>query len=630
MKQSVFFFLVFAGLFSCSAPNSFPNILDLKNTPTTAKQGGLSAFFDLGSWMGFALPENENSSGFVGPYLLGVEHGKWCSGSFINLELGEVIESDFNYYPGRLESDIKYEGLSVKNSLIFTSKSTALISSSITNVSVRSQEIKAVWSGEIFEGIGELKAKSNHVVLEIIGGQKLYLTPLEHENAQIECDGEVYRISPQSMTLKAGETTTLYLEIDYHPDIDTADAPSSLEDAEQGLIENLKRWKEYLEVAQNDLVLTKSVCTLINNWRSAAGELKHDGLFPSYHYKWFRGFWAWDSWKHAVALVKINPLLAQEQIRAMYDYQDSDGMIADCVFRDTLIESHNLRDTKPPLSGWAIWEVYLETKDSEFLKELYPKLVKYHNWWYNFRDCDSDGLCEYGSTDGTLTAAKWESGMDNAIRFDQSFIVEGSSFSINSESVDLNCYLAKEKEYLYKIAEALKLEEAALWLEEYRLLSNRITSTFFDEEKGYFFDIDYQTGEFQNSALGPEGWTPLWCGIATETQAAAVKGKMMDPEKFNAMVPLPTIDVSHESFDPEDGYWRGPVWLDQVWFGYEGLKKYGYLDEASNVRRKVLENCSGVSEIGKPIRENYHPLTGEGLNAEHFSWSAAHLILMQP
>lgn len=27
-------------------------------------------------------------------------------------------------------------------------------------------------------------------------------------------------------------------------------------------------------------------------------------------------------------------------------------------------------------------------------------------------------MCEYGSTDGTLEAAAWESGMDNAIRFD--------------------------------------------------------------------------------------------------------------------------------------------------------------------------------------------------------------------
>jgi putative isomerase len=30
----------------------------------------------------------------------------------------------------------------------------------------------------------------------------------------------------------------------------------------------------------------------------------------------------------------------------------------------------------------------------------------------------------------------------------------------------------------------------------------------------------------------------------------------------------------------------------------------------------------------KFFRENYHPLTGEGLNAENFSWSAAHIIML--
>ena len=41
-----------------------------------------------------------------------------------------------------------------------------------------------------------------------------------------------------------------------------------------------------------------------------------------------------------------------------------------------------------------------------------------HQWWYAERDHDHNGICEYGSTDGTLIAAAWESGMDNGVRFD--------------------------------------------------------------------------------------------------------------------------------------------------------------------------------------------------------------------
>ena len=34
---------------------------------------------------------------------------------------------------------------------------------------------------------------------------------------------------------------------------------------------------------------------------------------------------------------------------------------------------------------------YQETKDKEFLKEMYPKLVAYHNWWYTNRDYNKMG-----------------------------------------------------------------------------------------------------------------------------------------------------------------------------------------------------------------------------------------------
>lgn len=29
-----------------------------------------------------------------------------------------------------------------------------------------------------------------------------------------------------------------------------------------------------------------------------------------------------------------------------------------------------------------------------------------------------------------------------------------------------------------------------------------------------------------------------------------------------------------------------------------------------------------------PIRENYDPMTGKGLKVNHFSWPAAHLLLL--
>ena len=75
-------------------------------------------------------------------------------------------------------------------------------------------------------------------------------------------------------------------------------------------------------------------------------------------------------------------------------------------------------------------------------------------------------MCEYGSTDGSRIAAAWESGMDNAVRFDNAVMVKNNDYawSLNQESVDLNSYLYADKLYLHKIATVLNLtEEAKQW-----------------------------------------------------------------------------------------------------------------------------------------------------------------------
>ena len=102
----------------------------------------------------------------------------------------------------------------------------------------------------------------------------------------------------------------------------------------------------------------------------------------------------------------------------------------------------------------------------------------------------------------------------------------------------------------------------------------------------------------------------------------------MRPEKFFTTVPFQTMSADHEKFNPLKGYWRGPNWLDQAYFGVKGLRNYGFNEEADQATTQIIKGAKGVLGKGASIRENYHPLTGEGLNAQNFSWSAAHLIML--
>jgi putative isomerase len=439
----------------------------------------------------------------------------------------------------------------------------------------------------------------------------------------------------RSFTLKPHEQKTEYIAVSHRFKEEEPFADIDFENTGNIFRENTARWQAYLEPYASlsmpeQILAAKCVQTLVTNWRSAAGALLHDGLFPSYAYRGFNGFWAWDSWKHAVALASLEPELAKDQIRAMYDYQDGEGMIPDCIFRDTAIEAFNRRDTKPPLSGWAIYEVYRKTGDTAFVNEMLPQLIRYHEWWYENRDPDGNGLCAYGSTDGTRVAAAWESGMDNAVRFDSAKLIKvhAHAWAFDQESVDLNAYLYAEKKYISLLAGAVGRKETEKhYREQLEPLKEQIRQRFYDPENGYFYDYNTDKHKLVKVA-GPEAWIVLWAGIADEKQAAGVVRKVMDTTCFNTFLPFPTLSAANPEFDPENGYWRGPVWLDQAYFALEGMKRYGYTDEYMLMKNKLLTHAEGLMEQGVPLRENYDSRDGSGLNAEHFSWTAAHLLLI--
>ena len=309
---------------------------------------------------------------------------------------------------------------------------------------------------------------------------------------------------------------------------------------------------------------------------------------------------------------------------------EPNGFIPDCIYRDTTIEAHNYRNTKAPLSAWAVWEIYSEDGDTAFLKEMYPQIKLQHEWWYKNRDHDHDGLCEYGSTDGTVIAGKWESGMDNAVRFDNSKILQNGegAYSLDQESVDLNAYLFAEKRFLKNMAYILNIEEDAnQFTEQAKELKTQIQASFFDVETAWFYDISIDGSKFIK-AQACEGWIALWANCATKEQAESIRATMMDESKFNTKVPLPTLTADHPKFKPDGGYWRGPNWLDQCYFGVVALHNYGFHDDAYALSKKLMQNAEGVLDKGITIRENYNPITGTGLESYNFSWSAAHYLLL--
>lgn len=232
-------------------------------------------------------------------------------------------------------------------------------------------------------------------------------------------------------------------------------------------------------------------------------------------------------------------------------------------------------------------------------------------------------MCEYGATDGTLEAAAWESGMDNAIRFDDAMMLKNDggedAWSMDQESVDLNAYLALECKLLKKFSGLLNVSFDA---PDY---SNKVADYFFDPKLNFFFDRRLKDGSFIEEP-GCEAYTTLWTQIATQEQVDKMLPMLQDTAKFSTYIPFPTIAADNPKYNPR-GYWRGPIWLDQTYFAIRGLRNYGYHKLADEYTLQVFDRLNGLKE-GAPIHENYGTHTGERLKAPHFSWSSSHLLMM--
>jgi len=636
-----------------SAATSYFDVLDLHGAPQTPTDRSFNIFFDAGSWHGYSLPVADDvATGFSGPFVHSLAEGQWVGARFAQLALQDaarrqgitLIPVESHAAPGYLVREFSGPGLTLRQTLFFADSWHALVRIELT--AKKSQDVDLSVVGRVMPQQQAGLVKDGDTVVQTFAHSNSKLTTRLHsdgapsDNApayRIALSGADYRIAlGKPLHLKPDQTATVFVEQTLIYDVH-ADTPTPVDYA-TAWTQNRERWDGYLKsVTSSHLqglpdataqrVSVKAMMTLLGNWRAARGDLHHDGVIPSYSNPDFNGFWSWDSWKHVAALAQFAPELARDQMRAMFDYQAADGMVPDCIYLDKA--NNNWRDTKPPLAVWAALVLYRASGDKAFLAEMYDKLVRYHQWWFNARDHGHDGLAEYGSTDGTRVAAAWESGMDNAVRFDSVAMLKNGegAWSMDQESVDLNAYLYKEKLDLAQIAAILgKSQDHEQWLKEAAAMKTSIQTRMFDKTLAYFFDAKLGSGSLVR-IYGAEGWAPLWAGVASSEQAKSVVRVMLDPHKFATVMPFPTLAADDPRFSPIKGYWRGPVWMDQAYFGVEALKRYGYERQANDMARRLVLNARGLTQQA-PIYENYDPLTGQGYQSPNFSWSAASYLLL--
>ncbi len=459
-------FITFLTIFisSHSFASSYKNIIDRYGEPEQYrvfdKYGNqqFNPFFDAGSWHGFLLPQSDELlGGFTGPMVIAQEYGVFIAKQFeqlllINSQNNSVIDwRSFNReiyaLPGELVQQYRREDLLVELRLRFVGERFALVKTNIQNLSTAPLPLTLVWQGALnqhwqeSELITDKFTKWQPRLSKDNSGVSVVLPEIRDKWNLLFSDGATYTIqrsvpskthiddnqsryrSEHSITIAPKATFELFTVHSYfHHATEKVASQASLSkilnQPKSFWKQSEQRWRHYLDAVNRahtpySVIQVKSIETLIGNWRSPAGAIKSHGVSPSVTARWFNGFWAWDSWKHAAALADIDIDLAKSVINSMFDYQvqvddnirpQDAGMVIDAIFYNKDSDrggdggNWNERNTKPPLASWAVWKVFKANNSQQYLKEMLPKLVNYHQWWYRNRDHNKNGLVEYGAT----------------------------------------------------------------------------------------------------------------------------------------------------------------------------------------------------------------------------------------
>ena len=392
--------------------------------------------------------------------------------------------------------------------------------------------------------------------------------------------------------------------------------------------------------------------------------------------------WNWDSGFIAIGYAHYNEDRAMQEIRSLFEHQWENGMLPQIVFNAQALGNYFPEPdfwqvpgsrltsgiTMPPLHAIACLHIYQHAKSrqkaNDFLKEMFPKLMAAHRYFYLYRDPDETGL--------VYIRHPWESGLDNSpswdkalchidvdkarlplyerkdlkhgvpaeqrpsdddydryvylvdlfrrLNYDERKIYAECPFLIND--VLFNSILCRANRDLLEIGNIIgqDIKEVKEWVDQ---TSKAISERMWSTERQQFDPIDLVLSEHIPSATAA-GFMPLF-GVAATTEQAKGLYERLNSLSFCSLhqgncFTIPNYDMAREEFDSKN-YWRGPVWININWMLSQGLKSYGYHEKSDSMKKDLIQ---------LPVRFGFHEyfdsISGKGYGSDAFSWTTSLFI----
>lgn len=392
--------------------------------------------------------------------------------------------------------------------------------------------------------------------------------------------------------------------------------------------------------------------------------------------------WSWDAAFVAIGNAHVNQDRAQDELLSLFGGQWENGMLPHIIYRTQdgyfqppkfwqtelsprAPEIKTSGITQPPIHAIAAWHIYEVAEDQKkaeaFLQRIFPQLLHSHQYLLTKRDPEETGLVTIFNP--------WESGFDNSVRWDQSLSAIEVAGVPEYRRTDLDKVGSEERPtndfydryvYLIEILKQNKYEEERVYsqipfkvkdvvlssilyqanrrLKRIAELIGGDTKTiglWLERTKKHYFQYFCNQKEQQYLVYDYDLITQSRIEKRTTASLMAICTDLLSQEMAqnvfswmeHAHVCSEACDHRHSvassvPFDSEEfnplNYWRGPVWININWMLFNGLKEYGFLEEAEALKKAIIDL---VAEHG--FYEYYNPLSGQGLGINDFSWSAA-------
>lgn len=397
--------------------------------------------------------------------------------------------------------------------------------------------------------------------------------------------------------------------------------------------------------------------------------------------------WLWDSCFTAIGIRHYDVERAKIEILSLLRGQWSNGMVPHMIFTPGLKSRHDFGIwhswvspyapdnistsgiTQPPLLAEAVVQVGKKLPVVErrsWYRQVYPALLAYHEWLYAERDPHDEGL--------VLLIHPWETGLDNTppwmaemnghllptwirllrtlkldgllslFRSDTRFVdkaqrptnieamalydiqrrLRRKEYNINKildhslftvEDLAFNSILIRANGHLLDIARSIRADVPEALVERMEL-AVKAFDNLWDPYTESYYPRDFVTHRLLKEQ-SIESLLPLYAGCISKERAALIVKTLENEHVFGPAYPVPSVPRNSVWFDPVR-YWQGPTWFNINWLIIDGLRRYGYHDHADALKESMLELAT---EHG--FHEYFNPVTGDGLGASNFSWTAA-------